>query len=283
MDSERKVDVAVDAEANSPIDVPVRMPLNTSTYVEGTTYDLVRDAYDRTIGWTHNLFAHRKVAFLLGRGPSANRQRVEAIREAGIFTMAVNTFQEWTKPDAFVAGDPPHYFCREIWTNTDLMKFTPLHCADLPIPIGSFRSTAEKVRDCANTFFYHQRCNGDWAYFLQTPYVNWGTVSRGPDDNLVKTGLRNSMFPALRILWHLGFRTVGLLGCDWDVNSAHPDPTYYQDLHTMMRDVVPTFDRYGYRVIQANPHAHLRCFDRGPFEAVLEHLKQTAEMPTTGA
>lgn len=240
--------------------------------VEGCASDLVRDVYNRTIPWVHNLHLG-KSAFLIGRGWSATRERLETIKNAGIFTMAVNSYQSWFRPDAFLASDPPHYHSRAIWTDPEVMKFAPIHNAGLPIPLGDWEPMAKKLKELPGVYFFNQRCNTTDDWFLSTPFCSFGSAAYGPNDNLhPQGGLRSSMFPALRVLYHLGFRNVGLLGCDGDVNTAHTDPNYHLELDRMLEKLKPAFDYHGYKVMQSNPNAHLRAYNPTSFEKVMGWL-----------
>ncbi len=228
--------------------------------VSGTTADLVRDALDRPVPWMHGWARERfgtTTAWLIGRGWSADPDRRQALHRAGAVTMAINDVPEGCPPTTmWVSGDPPHYFRPAIWDDPRVIKFVSMYHAEKPLGRQHAYTAPRTPRDCPNVHFYHALCNQSWHRFLDTPWACWGTAGYDRRDN---AGLRSSMLIGLRLLYHLGFRTVNLLGCDF-VPHQHPNPDYYPELASMLDALRPVFDDNGFRVRQANPDAYLRQF-----------------------
>lgn len=244
-----------------------RLP-EASRIIGGTADDLLRTAHDDTTSWLKNDWRMRGHGrcFLLGRGWSASPDRLKLLREQGWLTAAINNYDRSFTPDIWVTGDPPNYFGRWIWENHRVQKFIPLETADMPCPKEDVDSATKTPKDYPNVHFYHHVTNIDAKNFFITPYAAWGTTSYGPDDEArPHGGVRSSMIAALRILYHLGIRTVNLLGCDFTPHD-HPDEHYFADLQTQLAELRPVFDQNEFQVNQCNPDSHLRCFDIVNFE-----------------
>lgn len=242
--------------------------------IGGTADDLLRDAHDETVSWLRNDRQYRghRECFLIGRGWSATPERLKQVKAQGFLTCAINNYPRDFRPDLWVTGDPPNYFGRWIWENVNVQKFIPLECAEMPCPQPDVDSPKKTPRDYGNVHFYHHVTNIDARNFFMTPYAQWGTMSYGPDDkDRPRGGVRSSMIAALRILFHLGIRTVYLLGCDFTPHD-HPDENYFKDLAEQFRALRPVFDEAGFNVVQTNLDSHLREFDQIAFDEILAEV-----------
>ncbi len=245
-------------------------------YVSGMHQDLIRDANDNPVRWLHNAHAKpddRRKAFIIGRGWSATVQRRWRIEHAGIPVMAINDYpKDGPKPLYWCTGDPPSYFGNRIWDDIDVIKFSPLASVSILRPREDAYAPKLTPRDAPNTHFFNH-CYDDPTIhqWLHVPWINWGTSLFGdgcPKEWYSQGAARSSMFVALRLLWHLGFREVYLLGCDM-TPGHHPAPMYVPTILYLIEQLVPTFKRFGYHVMQCNPHSHLRCFDFADFDEVV--------------
>jgi hypothetical protein len=244
--------------------------------VEGTTDEFLRDANGNPVTWLHNCKREQwgTTAVLCGRGYSATPERIAAAKEAGIYVAWMNNYpRKWQKsglmPNAWIMSDPPRHFCRRMWRDTDIMKFTPAWCSDIAVPRKDADYPITLVRDCPNVHYYHMTVNAGWRYFLQDATVCWGTVAYGTRDNLrPRGGFRSVMISALRIMWHLGFRRLLLAGCDF-VPTDHPDPCYFAELSRYLGELKETCDKNGYEIVQTNPDSHLRVFPIVPFDRAI--------------
>lgn len=250
-------------------------------YISGTTCELIRDAYNQPVPWLHNAHAKPdddKVIFLVGRGWSATRKRLEYLDKAGIPWMAINNYPEdGPKPRYWCTGDPPGYFGNRIWDDPDVMKFVPITSANGIRPRLDAYDHAKTPKDAPNVHFFNS-CYDDPTYdnWLHTPWINWGTSMFGentPKEWFAKGAARSSMFIGLRLCWHLGYRTVCLLGCDC-TPGHHPAPMYWPTILYLAEQLKPTFDRYCYRVIQTNPDSHLRSFPIRNFDDLMRQAPQ---------
>lgn len=237
-------------------------------HVSGTAADLLRDGHDHPWPWLHNCHAQpddNKKAVLMGRGYSATPESRMAIERAGVPVMAVNDFpDEFPKPRYWCTGDPANYFGERIWADPGLMKFYPFPFIDAVRPHADAYARKLTPKEAPNThFFHHVNNDSEPESWLHTPWINWGTTIHGenvPKAYYPEGAARSSMLIGLRLLWHLGYRQVALVGCDCQPHS-HIAPAYYRTIFYLLEQIKPTFQRWHYHVYQTNQDSHLRTFD----------------------
>ncbi len=239
-----------------------------SHHVEGSAADLIRDGYDHPRRWLHNSEAlpdDRRKAFLIGRGWSATDDRRARVAGSGIPVMAVNDFpKNGPKPNYWCTGDPPNYFGERVWTDADIIKFAPFDFRTIHRPAEDAYAPKLTPMDAPNThFFHHVNNETEYESWLHTPWIAWGSTIHGenvPKQFYKEGAARSSMLVGIRLLWHLGFREVYLLGCDCTPH-AHPAPEYWNAIFYLLEQIKPTLDRWGMKVYQTNRDSHLRTFD----------------------
>jgi hypothetical protein len=245
-------------------------------YVDGTTADLIRDGYDDPHQWMmdgHADPAKCEPAFLIGRGWSATPEKWGRITRAGLPVMAVNNYPREFKPRYWCSGDGPSIFGNRIWHDPEVTKFTPIGHTKTLLPREDAYAPAVMARDAPNVHFFHHVNNlMELESWLFTPYIAWGTSITGyeggpPQLNTVGNA-RSSMLIGLRLLWHLGYRRIYLLGCDCTPHH-HPAPKYWEVMFALIDKIAPYFKRYGLHVFQTNPDSHLRTFEFADFDDVL--------------
>lgn len=248
-----------------------------SLYIDGTAVDLIRDAHDHPAKWLHNGCAQpddRRKAFLVGRGWSRTPEKLQAIADAGIPWMAINEYPlDGPKPQFWCSGDPPVYFNEQMWEDPDIAKFCGMNTIDSPLSRPDAYHPLVKSVEMPNVHYFHAVQNStEPESWLHTPWLNWGTsVCSQTVPQFHKASARSSMLIGLRLLWHLGFREVYLLGCDCTPHH-HDFKYYYETIFHHVEQIKPTFDRFHYSVHQTNFASHLRVFD---FVKFGEALKQT--------
>lgn len=240
-----------------------------ASVISGSAADLIVDAHGNHLRWMHNVHAQPdddRPAFLIGRGWSASAQRRRQIAESGIPAMAINDYpRRGPKPRYYVAGDGPSHYGKRIWSDPDVMKFCPTWGADVSYPREDAYAPKVPAKNCPNVFFYHQVANdAEVESWLHKPWISWGTTLVSDQHNVFGSAAgRSSMLCGMRLLWHLGYRTIFLVGCDCDY---HPSKGYWPSIFHYLGKIAPTFERYGLKVIQTNPDAHLRTFPIVRFE-----------------
>lgn len=241
--------------------------------VSGGASDLCCDVYGRSVDWLHESVSDSRTdGFLVGRGWSATDVRWKQIGDAKMHAMAINDYPETAKPRYWITGDPPGYFDRRIWLDPNVMKFCADSYSDELLPRSSAYGRDNKMtpKDCPNVNFYHKTCNGHTFNFLWTPWVNWGTYPYTKEEG---NGLRSSMLCGLRMMWHLGYRRVFLLGCDFVPHQHGRNPDYFINLQNMLTELKPEFDKYGYQVVNTSEDSHLRAF---PFMSFDKAIREAA-------
>jgi hypothetical protein len=217
--------------------------------IEGGAEDLVRDADGRPLPAWFGCVDPGASCFLVGRGPSATPARWQQLADSGVTVCAVNEYPDipGVSPDLWVTIDPPPYFPRRCWTDPASFKFSrfdwryvPLDqkpeqvcnplvpgetmdifgvCPPAPTTLRfEFDDTPAPYpylpSECPRSMFFvgvtepqHPALASlAWA----CPWV-WDGL---PHDSATRRPILNVLFTALRILYHLGFAKVYLLGFD---------------------------------------------------------------------
>ncbi len=242
--------------------------------IEGIAADLIRDGHDHPHRWLHNGYAQpddRKAAFLIGRGWSATLAKRQAIADAGIPVMAINDYpKDGPTPNYWCSGDPPVYFNEKMWENPDIIKFCAMNTIKCLRPREDAYAPALTTMTAPNVHYFHsvQNCT-DVESWLHTPWLNWGTsICAAEVPAFHKASARSSMLIGLRLLWHLGYREVYLLGCDCTPHHHH-FPEYYETIFHHIKQIKPAFDRFCYSVHQTNFDSHLRIFPFVKFDDII--------------
>lgn len=255
---------------------PTEFCETAARFISGTGMDLIRDGYDNPQRWMHNVHAQpddHKPAFLLGRGWSLTPDKRQRIADSGIPAMAINDYpKDGPTPRYWVSGDHAGFYSNRIWDDPSVMKFSSIGQVKAHRPREDAYEAMRFSTDAPNTHFFHSvndlMENESW---LHVPFIGWGTSLHGPNTpkQFHDSGSgRSSMLLGLRLLWHLGYRKVYLVGCDCTPHH-HPAPNYWKVLFHYIDQLKPTFDRFCYNVYQTNPDSHLRTFDFINFDDVV--------------
>lgn len=239
----------------------------------GATDTLIRDGNDDPVRWCHNGYANpknREMAFLLGRGYSATWQRRQELKIAQIPVMAINDYPEdGPVPRFWVGGDYPGFYPERIWSDGSVMKFSPVPFTKMIRPRGPGPWATSP--DAPNAHFFHRLTDDtELDSWLDLPYIPWGTSIYGenvPPSFWPHNGAKCSMLLGIRLLWHLGYREIFLLGVDCAPHQ-HTSPGYWPAVFHLLGLLRPVFDARGLSVYQTNPDSHLRVFDICPFDGV---------------
>ena len=239
----------------------------------GTDADLIVDGHGNVVPWLEDLrtrLTAGRTAFLVGRGWSATPAVWKQMTESGIPIMAVNDIPAGFEPAMWCTGDPPSYFNRDIWLNPRIVKFSPFeHCREFIPRLSAYGpDNQKKPVDCPNVHFFRKNLNHDHRNFLATPWLCWGSHWFGKNTPFCQenNGVKSSLLVGLRLLWHMGFDRVYLVGVDCAPHE-YPYPSYIEGLNWHLERLKPVFDKVGYRVFNTNPDSHIRCF---PFAAVAD-------------
>lgn len=212
-------------------------------------------------------------------GPSVAQMDLSVLDQRGVFVAAVSQVAAThVRPHAWFSVDACTTYHEAIWRDPQIMKFVARNWTGnserIPMQVnGEWLPSKTPAWKCPNVWFYDR---GDrWAIdeFLTAPYAMWQTLVDGKPKKSV-------MLVAIRLLHWLGFRTVYLIGCDFemrrDAQYAFPatkgEGAYrsnnrtYNALNETFVALRPQFEAAGLRVFNATTGGRLDAFERVTFE-----------------
>ena len=224
-------------------------------------------------------FYKGRSAFLVLSGPSLNAIDLGLLNRRGIVTMGVNN--SWTvhRPTLWTCVDDPGRFIDTGWKDPGVLKFVPVCHWGRKLRIqakdGTMRDSAFRVAQMPSVLFFRRSNHFDHERFLTCDTVPWGNDPKSTDSLGIK-GKRSVMLVALRLLHHLGFRTVYLLGCDFrmaadrkyafdetrEAAAIRHNNTLYDSLSRRFEALQPHFEKHRFRVVNCSPGSELGVFER---------------------
>jgi len=241
-------------------------------------------------------FYKGRSAFLVLSGPSLNAIDLGLLNRRGIVTMGVNN--SWTvhRPTLWTCVDDPGRFIDTGWKDPGVLKFVPVCHWGRKLRIqandGAMRDSAYRVAQMPSVLFFRRSNHFDHKRFLTSDTVPWGNDPKSTDSLGIK-GKRSVMLVALRLLHHLGFRTVYLLGCDFRMAADHKyafDETreaaaikhnnvLYDSLSRRFEALLPHFEKHRFRVVNCSPGSGLGVFERMPYEDAIAEASAECSKP----
>jgi len=221
-------------------------------------------------------------AFLVLSGPSLNELDLSLLNRRGIVTMAVNNAWSIIRPTLWTCVDDPGRFIDTGWKDPGILKFVPTCLWDKPLrvqnPDGSMRRSAFTMRQMPGVLFFRRSDHFDHQRFLTGDTVPWDNGGKHVD-SLGIVGKRSVMLVALRLLHHLGFSTVYLLGCDFKMAedrkyafaehragaAIRHNNVLYDALARRFEALKPHFEKHRFRVVNCSPGSELAVFERMAF------------------
>lgn len=248
-------------------------------------------------------------AFLVGGGPSANRNDLSKLNRRGAFSFCVNNVAGHPafRPQAFVCADPPSKFSHSIWLDPAIMKFVPTPKLlrsrgklRRKTPDGSFVRIEERTADCPNVWGVQRQSwfTPDDRFFLD-PGAMWGNLDSGVRRTGEKKTVNTSLL-AIRILRYLGAKRIFLLGVDfhmqpdWGYSFAQGRTAGASESNNRQFAVVNewlckmqndgVFRRFGLELYNTYRNSGLRAFPHVPFEeALADVIGMVEETPDLSA
>lgn len=241
-------------------------------------------------------FYKGRSAFLVLSGSSLNDLDLTRLDRRGIVTMGVNN--SWTvhRPTLWTCVDDPGRFIDTGWKDPGVLKFVPVcHWGrKLRIQAGDviMRDSAYRVAQMPSVLFFRRSNHFDHERFLTGDTVPSGNDPKSTDSLGIK-GKRSVMLVALRLLHHLGFRTVYLLGCDFRMAADHKyafDETreaaairhnnvLYDSLSRRFEALLPHFEKHRFRVVNCSPGSGLGVFERMTYEGAIAAVSAECAKP----
>ena len=225
--------------------------------------------------------------FLLCSGPSLRTLDLSLLSGRGICTMAVNNAWLAYRPNFWVGVDSPSQFSDTGWRDPSVLKFVP--AAHLDRKLRTFNGTeivpgTRTPRSCPSVVTFRRHDGYDPATFLDLPVCGWGTMKK----TSCALGIRNTRSVMPAALWvavKLGFTSINLLGCDFNMPPTGPCYGFGQDKHEggrasnnrlysalnkRLAPLVPILKARGVSIWNANPASGLRCFAHRPYSEMLD-------------
>ena len=228
-------------------------------------------------------FYRGRSAFLILSGPSLNKVDLSRLGRRGIVTMGVNNSWAVHRPTLWTCVDDPGRFIDTGWKDPGILKIVPTSMWPKRLRVqdkdGAMRPSAFRVHQMPGVLFFRRADHFDHERFLTGDSVPWGNDGKTAD-SLGIVGKRSVMLVALRLLHHLGFATVYLLGCDFKMapdrryafaerrapNAIRHNNALYDALARRFEALRPHFERHKFRVVNCSPGSELRAFETMDFE-----------------
>lgn len=225
--------------------------------------------------------------FLLCSGPSLRNLDLSLLSQRGITTMAVNNAWLVHRPHLWVGVDSPSQFADTGWKDPGILKFLPGGQVSKKLKTfdkGALVPSRLTPRHCSGVVCFRRHDGFDPASFLDIPLCGWGTSK----EVACALGIRNSRSVMLAAIWvatRLGFQTINLLGCDFNMPETGPCYAFDQDKHKEGRNsnnrlyrilnrrlgaLAPYLRARRVSVWNANPASGLRCFPHRPYAEMIE-------------
>jgi hypothetical protein len=245
---------------------------HSSVATEGSSRSLPLRKWHRlrNVFWNQSLF-------LVCNGPSFQKEDKTWINDPGVILMGLNNGAASIRPHLWVSVDAPATFSLSIWDDPAILKFVPYEHASAPLPApGDGNSTTKTISELASVFFFQRSTVFSERTWLTEQDINWGET--------VREGAASVLLAALKLGYCLGFRTVYLLGCDFQMTPERPywfderksragitaNNQQYVFLQSYLRRLEPVFRAANYRVFNLNPESSLQVF---PFLTLKDALR----------
>ncbi len=252
--------------------------------------------------------------FLVLAGPSLASYDLSRLSRRGVVTFAVNNAACVVRPHLWTFVDDPCKFHSAVWRDPGVLKLVPWgkigrrrskHLVWDKTPAG-FRCTNRPPEAFPNVYGYLRNADFDPSRWLTEGTVNWGNDRRhafGDDRKGVRANgwphVLNVMLASLRLCHALGFRTVYLLGCDWNMTAHRPyafrerkgsspaeavriaaaNNESYRKVGLMLEALKPVFDTAGYMVYNLNRRSGLRVFPFRDYDDAIEQATTCSGIP----
>ncbi len=205
--------------------------------------------------------------FFIGGGPSMNSIDDSILSQRGILSFAVNNIAAYKnfKPNFWLSADNPTSFHKNLWNDSSICKFVR----------GMHASTISNDKYINNAYWYETNEDFNVNTFFTEPTVNFGN-KKGLEDAYGNSGRRSVMFSAMRIIQYLGFTTVYLLGCDFNMQIEQPyafpqkkwsggvdsNNNGYKIIDSRFNKLFPEMQKLNFNVFNCTPNSALTAFPK---------------------
>lgn len=237
--------------------------------------------------------------FVMLAGPSLTTFPLDKLRESrGVMTMSVNNAAMTYRPHLWTHVDPVEKFHSHIWDDPAVIKLTPVRCFGYrlrEVVDGVLQKTDRLTMDCPGVIGYKRQPTFNPATYLTEDAVCWGNNQKSAQLNK-HPHIVNVMFVVFRIAYHLGFRRVYLLGCDFKMEHGKANYCFEEDKHAgavnsnngsylklnkMLGMLQPQFISHGFHVYNCLQTSGLTAFPFLNFDEALAHATRRHSVPVS--
>lgn len=222
------------------------------------------------------------------------------IRGRGIVTMGVNNGWSVLRPNLWCCVDPPSSFHDLGWLDPGIIKFVPHHMLRsrlrAKVADGVFKDLPWTAADAPAVFGYRVNTRFNHRRFFDEETVNYGSEGNKPD-TLGIEGKRSVMLAALRLAVWLGFRTINIVGADFQMKDGEQNYAFPQDrdphavrhnnltfdaLNARFAALLPALRTRKVQVYNCTPNSRLTAFPMRPIEEAISLASYPDQLDTEG-
>lgn len=259
----------------------------------------IRKAVDNKPIDLHNIYNNR-ACYLIAGGPSINPTvfknnygvDIDELNNPNIFKITINNAAKIIRPQLTIQGDSIDKFIASQYLDSTIMNFVSNGKRDSHIYNSQDNTLLDvRIKDCPNTYIYELATGFDSNTWLNSKKVIWGNEANTYDkDDGQNKGARSTFLAAIRLLYHLGFRSIFLIGADFTMSkdykyafaqdrnpgSISNNNHIYKCLNNRFDKLQKTFLDNKFYIYNCNKQSHLKSF---PFLSLSDALKSSqAEM-----
>lgn len=232
-------------------------------------------------------------AFLICSGPSLTSHDLSLLQQRGIIACTVNNAATVVRSNLWISVDDPGNFSDAIWRDPAITKFVPLCHMEKPFSerndAGELIPSSDLVGDMPAVFGFRRNEAFVAKQYLYEDTINWGNHGQRTDEYGFR-GCRSVMLAAIRLLFHLGIRTVYLLGCDFKMQQGANNYAFPQDrsrasvngnnktfeaLDVRFAKLLPYFEQENFHVYNCTPGSMLTAFPQLEYETAISNALAT--------
>ena len=203
-----------------------------------------------------DLWKDQKV-FLLCNGPSRNTLNLDLLYQPGVMTMTINNGGHSFRSNFWTAMDSPRKFMSSIFKDPKIMKFVNLRHISKPY-FNDHDSSTHLVHTSPNVIYIKRNVRAELDGWFNDDDIGWNTTKECGNT-------RCSMLAAIHILYVLGFRTIYIIGADFEMNPRQPycfseikgtgsvktNNTSFSKLLKFFKDIQPELKKVGLQLFDA--------------------------------
>jgi len=262
-----------------------------------------------------NNFYRNQHGFLVVNGPSLNDVDKSLLTQPGIMTLGVNNGPAAFRPNLWIMADDNTSFIRSIWLDPRIVKFVPEGKKGKKLfHNDEFKEMETSVGDCSSIVYYERNYKFEPEKWLHQDSLNWGNKThicgcgyehkqikdkdgnwKKPPDKICpkcgdynRFGHYNIIYLAVGLMFHLGFRTLNIVGADFHMDKGHTyafdqarsrnsiknNNAQYEEANKRFDALKPHFEKHGYNVFNCYEDSGLKSF---PYKSLEQAVSDATE------